>query len=162
MTQSPKKLGYMPDICPCCKQSCTYLICLDHGSVDTLKAISFFIRSKGINVVHPRKEMEKIGLLTSNQVGNLPKLKKHGLIASVRGERGNYLLTRKGADFLKGSVIPRYAIISKVEKHQLGYFAPEILTCAINDFNADGEYWSGIDYEIIEGNIIHNEQQKLI
>ena len=156
-------IKFQADICPACKQTCTYILGLDHGSVDILKQVARFIGKKGINAVHPRKEMEGVWL-TSNQVGNLSRLRFHGLIAAVRGNRGNYLLTRKGADFLRGTSIPRYAIISKAEKHQIGYFAPESITCVINDFRGDlsEPYWEGINYTIEEGRIIQDNQGKLL
>lgn len=160
MSTSPKKLGYVPDICPACKQSCTYLLGIDRGTVDILKAIARFISEKGINIVHPRKEMEGV-YLTSNQVGNLSRARFHGLIAHVKGNKGNYLLTKKGGAFLHNDEIPRYAIISKAESCQVGYFAPETLTCRIGDYNEPGEYWEGIDYDIEEGTVIHRHQPKL-
>ncbi len=152
----------MPDICPACKQSCTYIIPIDKGSVEIVKAIARFIGIKGINAVHPRKEIEGHGL-TSNQVGNLSRPRMHGLIARIKGNPGNYCLTRKGADFLRGESVPRYAIISKAEGHQVGYFGSDYLTCRISDFNESGEpYWEGINYDITEGEIIHRHQPKLL
>jgi hypothetical protein len=160
------KLGYMPDICPCCKQSCTYVIPIDRGTAEIMKAIARFIQIKGINVVHPRKELEGHGL-SSNQVGNLSRPRMHGLIARFKKDgkpiAGNYVLTSKGAAFLKNEAVPRYAIISKALKHQVGYFEPEKLTCRISDFNEPGEpYWEGVDFEIEAGNIIMRNQPKLL
>lgn len=150
------KIKYDPHVCESCHQTTTYLVGLDRGSVKILKQIAQFISKKGINVVHPRKEMEG-RWLTSNQVGNLSRARFHGLIAAVKGNSGNYLLTRKGADFLKGARIPRYAIISKSEGHQVGYFDPDNQTCSINDFKASDEpYWEGINYDIVEGQVVHN------
>ena len=166
MTTSLSKLGYIPDVCPGCKQSCTYVVGLDRGSVVIMKAIARFIQIKGINVVHPRKELEGT-YLTSNQVGNLSRPRMHGLIAhyKVAGERkaGNYVLTSKGAAFLKGEPIPKYAIISKAEGHQVGYHNPEVLTCRISDFNdPDEPMWEGIGYDIVDGQIIQNNQGTLL
>lgn len=147
-------VSYQPEVCQACNQSCTYLLGLDEGTTDIVKAIARFIGQKGINAVHPRKEMEGT-LLTSNQVGNLSRTRFHGLIAAIEGEKGNYLLTRKGVNFLKGARIPRYAIISKVEKRQVGYFEEESLTCVISDFQGSDEpYWMGCNFEIVEGRII--------
>ena len=81
--------------------------------------IARYIRTKGINVVHPRKEMEGHSL-SSNDVGNLSRARFHGLIAKVKGEKGNYLLTTKGAKFLRGEAVPKYAIISIVTGKQIG------------------------------------------
>lgn len=167
MTNKPRKLGYIPDICPSCKQSCTYVVGLDRGSVEIMKAIARFIQVKGTNMVHPRNEMESKGLLSSNHVGNLSRPRMHGLIAhaKVDGQRkaGWYVLTTKGADFLKGASIPRYAIISKAEGHQVGYFSPETLTCSISDFNEPGEpRWEGFNYNILDNGVVEAVPQSTL
>jgi len=167
------KTEYSPETCPCCSQTTTYLIPVDRGTVDIVKAIASAIRQKGINVIHPRKEMENekcdiaLGCLTSNQVGNLTRPRCHGLIAKVKGNPGNYCLTTKGAKLLRGENIPRFAIMSKTEGHQVGYFRPEEATVNIRDFSSDDAYWQGIDFEIQEGYIVKdlqktNQQQTLI
>jgi hypothetical protein len=161
------KIEYKPQVCECCHQTTTYLLPVDRGTVDILYAIATAIYNKGINVIHPRKEMEdkqtqyydvmiKMGKLTSNQVGNLSRPRFHGLIAKVRDNPGNYCLTKKGADFLKGKEIPRFAIISKSEGHQIGYFEEERYTVTIKDFNEslDSAYWEGINFDIVEGQIV--------
>ena len=167
---------YEPEKCPCCKQSITYLMPIDRGTVDIVKAISVAIGRKRQNVIHPRKEMEvdhkgfnyqymvTEGKLTSNQVGNLSRARFHGLIAKVRGESGNYCLTRKGAAFLRGEEIPRYAIISKAEGHQIGYWKPEIYTVKVKEFRPDEEYWEGIGYDIVDGRVVNLDavQQALL
>lgn len=127
------KQEYKPEICACCNQSTTYLLAIDRGTVDIVRAIAVAIFRKGINVVHPRKEMEtsqnmdfdlmiREGMLTSNQVGNLSRPRFHGLIAKIKDNPGNYCLTTKGAQFLKGQPISRFAIISKSEGMQIGYY----------------------------------------
>lgn len=150
---SEEKIKYVPEVCECCQQSTTYLLAIDKGTVEIVKAIARFIGTKGINAVHPRKEMEGT-LLTSNQVGNLSRPRFHGLIASLEGESGNYVLTTKGSDFLRGKVIPKYAIISKSEGRQIGYFEPEKHRVSIHNFNNLGQYWEGINYEITEGRVL--------
>lgn len=166
--------NYSPEVCEHCGQTKTYLLGIDQGTVDTLKAISTAIRNKGINVIHPRKEMEakgityfemvKFGKLTSNQVGNLTRLRSHGLIARVKGNPGNYCLTKKGSAFLRGETIPRFAIVSKSEKHQIGYWTPADMgrdaTCNILDFKHMTEYWEGINYEVEEGRVIYAPEAK--
>jgi hypothetical protein len=153
MSISPKKLGYMPDICPCCKQSCTYIVAIDRGAVELMRAIARYVQMEGVNKVHIRDDLEKkLKWITSVHTGNLSKPRMHGLIARYKenGERkaGYYLLTKKGSDFLKGASIPRYAIASKVESHQVGYFAENDLKCTINDFNEIDEprwVWSNVN-----------------
>src|SRR4030042_647169 len=149
------KIEYKPEECEHCGQTTTYLLGLDHGTADIVRAIAIKIGEKGINIVHPRKEMEGT-TLSSNQVGNLSRARFHGLIASVKGEKGNYLLTRKGAAFLRGESVPRYAIISKSEGHQIGYFTNgEKFMVTIKDLLNEGEYWEGINYDIVEGEVFH-------
>lgn len=144
---------YTPEVCPHCGQSTTYLLSIDKGSVDILKQIALFIYKKGQNVVHPRKEMEGTWL-TSNQVGNLSRPRFHGLIARYKDEPGNYVLTHKGAQFLKGESVAKFAIISKDKHCQLGYWRPTDFQCNIHDFTDDDEYWEGINYEIKEGRVV--------
>lgn len=70
----------------------------------TLVKIYTAISSKGENKIHPHKEME----LSTSEHMNMTKLRFHGLIAKVKEkgevERGYWLITRKGAEFLKGEV----------------------------------------------------------
>lgn len=139
-------------ICPTCGQSTIYFLSIDRGTVQIVKQIARFIGRKGINAVHPRKEMEG-AWLTSNEVGNLTRARAHGLIARVKGNPGNYLLTTKGSSFLHGSLIAKTAIRSKMEEKTIGYLEQDG-EVRISDFNASGEYWEGVGYEIQEGNII--------
>ena len=148
---------FNPEICEHCGQSLTYLLPIDIGTTDIVKAIYRAVIKKGKNKVHPRKEMEVSGRdvkyremvmdghLTSNQVGNLSRARFHGLIAAVRGEPGFYLITRKGANFLQGEEVPKFAIISKTDKKQVGYFGEEKVK--ISDFirSKNEEYWEGVD-----------------
>ncbi len=162
-----EKPNFTPKKCEHCQQDLEYLIPVDHGTVAILKAIAVKIGNKKINIVHPRKEMETSskmpivqliinGLLTSNMVGNLSRPRMHGLIARIKGESGNYCLTKKGAQFLRGDVaIPKYAIRSKIDKATAGYFEPERLLVHIDDFNLNetGGFWEGINYDINEGRV---------
>lgn len=157
------KIQYTPECCPTCGQTTTYLLSIDHGTVEVLKAIARFIGRKGINIVHPRKEMEG-AYLSSNQVGNLSRARFHGLIASVAKNPGNYLLTTKGAAFLRGAIVPRTAIVSKAEGRQIGYHEEDRDLCTIKDFLGAGEYWEGINYDITAGYVVKTlpKQQTLV
>ncbi len=166
MSSFRKQEQYDPEVCDHCAQQITYLIPIDKGCVEILKAIAVAIRKKGINAIHPRKEMEidskKIdhftmiaeGHLTSNMVGNLSRPRFHGLIARIRAQTGNYCLTRKGAKFLKGESYPRYAIISKRLGGNIGYWMSEKYQVNIKDFTSDEDLWEGIDFDIVEGKIV--------
>ncbi len=165
---------YQPETCPHCNQTTTYLLPIDCGTVDILRAVARAIRVKGINIIHPRKEMEvdekkyqcydhmiANGKMTSNMVGNLSRPRFHGLIAHVKGEPGNYCLTSKGARFLKGDIVARFAIISKKDGHQIGYYMPEEYFVKIDDFKrSEDEYWEGIDFDIVDGRIVKDLEKK--
>lgn len=156
-----KKPDYKPEICECCGQTKTYAIAIDRGTCDIMKAIATYIGLKGVNCVHPRKEMEG-DMLTSNQVGNLSRPRLHGLIARVKGNPGNYLLTPKGARFLRGEMIPKTAIVLKATEQSdyrnIGYWNEETDQCTIHDFQHDDEeYWNGIGYTVEEGHIVYDE-----
>lgn len=144
-----KDIGFVPEVCECCKQTKTYIYGLDRGTAQILMAIARHIQSKGINYVHPRKE----NVLTAVQWSNLSRLKRHGLVVGVKGEIGNILLTKKGASFLRGASVPRFAIISKVTGHQIGYYEPEKYMVTIDEV-LNGEQWEGINYTIEEGRVI--------
>jgi len=167
MSSFKKQEIYIPEKCSCCGQSITYLLPIDKGTTDILRAVARAIMNKGINAIHPRKEMEvdlgvdssyelmvQAGKLTSNMVGNLSRPRFHGLIAKIKEQPGNYCLTRKGAAFLKGDIIPKYAIVNKALKHQTGYWMEEKYQATIKDFSRNEEYWEGLDYDIREGQVL--------
>ena len=131
--------GWEPEVCEHCNQSKTYILGIDQGTYSILKKIADAVSAKGINAVHPRRE----GILTTTEWCNLSRPRFHGLIARVRGDAGVYCLTRKGAAFLRGEAIPRYAIISKAEHHQIGYVDPENLTITREQLGIAAPYWEG-------------------
>ena len=155
------KIDYKPECCEFCGQTKTYLLPVDRGTVSILKAVAGCIREKGINCVHLTKEVLEQGFFTSHhQTGNISRPRFHGLVAKVEGKIGNFCLTRKGAKFLKGEPIPRFAIISKEEHRQVGYYKPDEHQCVISDFFKEGEYWEGINFDIKEGEIVVTPQVK--
>jgi len=162
--------AYEPERCECCGQTTTYILQVTLGVVQVIRAISSAIHRKGINHIHPRKEMETSekmpgdvrmaeGKLTSNEVGNLSKARFHGLIARVKDNPGNYCLTDKGVDFLNGEDVPKFAIISKEHKRQVGYYKEEEFTCNIKELIGT-DYWVGIGFEIREGKVVENEDKQ--
>jgi len=165
------KQEFKPQYCKCCGQTTNYKITINRGIADTIKAIAVAIKRKGINCIHPRKEMEintgqidyktmvSDGKLTSNQVGNLSRCRFHGFIARVDKHKGNYCLTRKGIEFLRGEPIPQYAVVSKSEKRLLGYYMENKFYCRIEDFKPEMEYWDGINFHIEEGKVIKNTSE---
>lgn len=142
---------YKAEVCPCCSQSTTYLLGLDKGSAETVQDILKAISTKGINEVHPARELnwkddEKWKLT------NLSRPRFHGLIAFVKGKKGFYCLTKKAGKFLRGEAIPRYAIISKVTGHQEGYWQTEQYQATFKELFTDSEipYWEGAEKRMLD------------
>ena len=150
------KINYTPEVCECCGQSKTYILAIDKGTVAIARGVYRAVADKGRNAVHIAKEVLEGGYIDYNQRSNASRPRAHGLIAKVKGERGNYLITTKGADFLnRERAIPKYAIMSKVTGHQIGYFEPEKYQVTLDDvLKGDDEYWEAINYEISEGRVI--------
>lgn len=153
-----KKPNYNPEMCECCGQSKTYLLAIDPGTVKILRAVARAIGIKGVNVVHAHKELLADGYITANERSNISRPRAHGLIAKVKGEsmRGNYCLTKKGADFLRGARVPKYAIMSKAEGHQMGYFEPDEFSVTMTEVMRSEEYWEGINYTIESGQVVYD------
>lgn len=167
-----EKLDIDLPVCECCGQSTHYALKITRGTAIILKAFSVAIRRKGINMIHPTKEMEVLrsewnyeravseGVLTSTQIGNMSTAGRHGLIVKSKENTGNWVLTSKGSAFLHGDPIPRIALISKSAKgkgmgsHKDEYYMPEDHQCTIHDFTKKDPMWEGINYEIVEGHIV--------
>lgn len=158
---------FTPKICQCCGQTETYLMCVDTGTCDIVRAISVAIRKKKKNCVHPRREMElgknqlnysqmiREGYLTSVMVGNLSKARSQGLIARVDGKPGYYCLTHKGAEFMKGASIPKYAIMDKVTGHNIGYWYENEERVTMRSLVKSGDYWE-INFDIVDKAVVFN------
>lgn len=127
---------FIPTVCDHCGQTTDYHIKLDRGSALIVLAIYSAVRAKNENRVHLRNEMEvskgtyggnymgmvRDGYMTSVMIDNVLRPKYHGLVAQVEGGgQGEYLITPKGARFLRGEPVPRTAIIEKRTHHKLRY-----------------------------------------
>lgn len=150
------------EVCPHCQQTLYYRFDIDKGSCEILKKMVRFIKDKGINAVHPHKEMAKAGIITSRELDNIARLKSHGLVAHIKGERGNYCITNKAFDFLGGEPIPRTVAIKKKTKGQRSHVvahSDEEVTIDMfgNEWN---EYWSANGYTITEGRVINEPPVK--
>jgi len=165
-----RKPVYKPRKCPTCMQTTTVLYAMDHGTADLVKAIFVKIKIKGENKVHLRREMEvgrsdfsrtrmlNEGVITSTMVQNQIRAHKHGLIARHPSHGGNWVLTRKGAAFLRGEAIPRYAIQNKSTKHIEGYYEPEKHMVTIHELRGSEEpYWTDGSFDIVNGRLVEGE-----
>lgn len=158
-----KKNKFKADVCVDCTQTKNYLLCLDKGAALILLGIANAVDRLGRNRVHLQKEVEgnvkdfgsitemiNKGYLTSVMVGNATRARYHGLIAFVErdGGTGEYLLTKKGAAFLRGARVPRAAIIDKVAGHNAGYWDPENDTVTIFQLLKESKTWIIPTFEI--------------
>lgn len=143
-------LKFIPNVCGCCGMTIDYIVSLDKGTANLLLAMIKIISDRNKNEVYIQGEV-KSGLITPMQAGNLTKARAHGLIAPVEKEgvdAGRYLITRKGADFLRGKTIPKHAIISKKDDCQIGYFHGDEITINISEAMLSGApYWDFLEVE---------------
>jgi|GEM_PF-4052023 len=145
------KEQFKPELCQCCGQTTTYRLGLDRGSVEILLEIFAGISRKGVNEIHPARELdftgEKKWFLT-----NLSRPRFHGLIAYVKDKKGYYCLTRKAGKFLRGLPIAQYAIISKAEGHNIGYWMPDEYQITMKELLKSDElpYWEGDAMKVLD------------
>ena len=154
--ESPK--NWKPTTCDGCGQTTTYLQPLDRGTSDIVKSMANAVWREGKNdieiskrmVVNPSAGHETAesyaamiaqGLMTPSMRNNISKARAHGLLAKVRESSGHWLLTTKGADFLCGKRIPKYAVMSKAEKKQIGYLDDGTPGCETTVGELKGAYW---------------------
>lgn len=143
--------AYKPENCSSCRQTTTYLLGLDRGAADILLELFRGIAVKGVNEIHPARELDLSGK-KKWYLTNLSRPRFHGLIAYVRDKKGFYCLTRKAGKFLRGEPVAHYAIISKTEGHQIGYWEPEKYQVTLKQLRKDAEipYWEGDQMRMIE------------
>lgn len=68
--------------------------------IKCLQKMNDRVRATQLNNVCISKDLG----LTKNEYNNFQKLRYHGLIAHVEGESGHWLITRRGSEFLTGSL----------------------------------------------------------
>lgn len=163
--------------CEHCGQTTTWASRLNPGMADIVRAIASAVAIKGINAIHPTKEMLvdsklaewrsrearlRAGKLTPNQTKNMGHARVHGLVAMCRDARGSYLLTPKGADFLKGALVPLVAIVDKTTGHNVGYASDDegkIVQTSLREVCGSNDgYWVGWDYDVVEGSVVQSRQ----
>lgn len=106
------------------------------------------VHTKGVNSLHLSKE----GVLNHGELCNLIRPHKHGLVAKVKGEAGAWLITQKGAAFLRGEPVPKYAVQDKTTGHIEGYWEPGGMV-TINELrrSTNDPYWEGADTRLVDG-----------
>jgi len=139
--------------CECCSQRLYKPAVLSKGYAKMLVIISEFIEKKGVNVVHPEKELFKLGLFSVAQRVNMTVLGDHGLVAKHESH-GNWVLTRKGVDFLNGSEIWKVAAVEKATKRTVGHIEKEGKTTLKKLLGKNAPYWQGLGFTIESGRVI--------
>lgn len=154
MNKKPKIPPFEPEVCSDCGQTKNYALAMDKGSSHIVIALASAVERLGRNSIHLVKEclanpssfnsqrdMLEGGYMTMRMIGNASRPRYHGLIAFGK-ESGEYCLTTKGYQFLRGHLIPRTAIIDKVKSVNAGYYLPagEV---GINDLLKEEPYWDG-------------------
>lgn len=153
------KQKFNPEVCECCGQAKTYVLGLDKGSAKIVIAILEKIAKKGVNEIHPARELDVSGpnkwFLT-----NLSRPRFHGLIAYVDDKKGYYCLTRKAGKFLRGEAVPKHAVVSKVTGHQEGYWLADQERVTLRDLLNDPFQWEGDNNRMID-QIYPTEQETI-
>lgn len=172
-SQFPK---FVPDICPHCTQSTNYAMCLDKGTAAIVVALANAVAKKNQNCIHLLGEisiaspkaggydsydaMLMDGMMTFRMVCNATRAVRHGLIYPVEDGSGNYLLTAKGAKFLRGEPIPRVAIVNKGTHSKEGYYYENEDRITIKDLmKRDEEFWVGEIAKLEKSEIFAHLQQ---
>ena len=132
--------------CPHCGASMKmYWHRLSPGMVSALVKVKRAVLAKGENRIHTDKDMRGDMALTRLEWSNLTKLRFHGLVAKYRSEgghdRGYWLLTRRGNQFLLGKA----QIPHKVQTFRNKITAYSPLYVTISDVLKCTPYWDSID-----------------
>lgn len=148
---------FIPAVCEHCNQTTEYKLALDGGSAWIVIAIANAVRNKGQNRVK-LSDIEVLqsqwpdvakrsfaGYMTGTQAGNASRPRYHGLIALIDDEPNTYVLTRKGARFLRNEPVPHIAIIDKATSAKKYYLNEEVDTITLQQLVRSSEipYWEG-------------------
>lgn len=146
---------FTQEICPHCGQSTTTVYTVSRGLRNSLSAMARFIEKKGINMAHMQKELIALKYITPNQATNLWTHGVYtGLVAHGK-EPANYVITKRGFDFLAGGSVPKHAfVMKKTDSKHTKVISSSVETCTASDLDRKGEYWEVFNYEIVEGKII--------
>lgn len=157
----PKMVKFEPKICDHCGQSEQYAMRLDRGTAMILRSFYNAVRRLNRNKVHVQNEMAMsmsdirqgfgglkgaidAGFMSNSMEHNLSRPRYHGLVAFVDKGSGEYLLTPKGAKFLRDEPVMRTVIIDKRTKKNAGYFEPHG-TVTYSELIKEKVTWSAAD-----------------
>lgn len=163
--QHNKKEKFIPNSCEGCGQTTEYIIRLDKGSAYIVISIAAAVRRLNRNRVHLRNDMElsagdimsgfkslrravESGYMSSRMLDNVLRPKYFGLVAQVDGGgTGEYLLTPRGAKFIRGMEIEAAAIIDKKTHSKKEYWQPGGVTNIMQLLRRDGALWDLSDIQ---------------
>ena len=153
---------YKPDVCTHCGQTTEYVIPLSKGAAVITIAIANAVRKRGenkvpiIEILYKKGEYPNVyaaaqdGRLLARAIGSASQPRYHGLIASVKKGSGLYLLTPKGAKFLRGESVARLAVIDKIKSKNKGYLDEQTERTTIRQLlRSDQSFWD-LEWEIDE------------
>lgn len=169
---------YQEHHCSECNQTTDYASKLNKGMATFLLTFARAVTIKGENrirlteiMVDPKTpewasatKRAAEGKITQPQYNNFSHLCRHGFIVIV--ETGVFVLTKKGAAFLRGKPVEKAAIVDKRTHSNVGYVADADGSVLMTDIwevmkSKDG-WWSGWNYDIADdGSLIWNHQPKL-
>lgn len=178
MPKTPIK--YQPKSCESCQQTTDYVSKLNKGMASFLVTFARAVTIKAENrvrlteiMVDPKtpewssaQKRAAEGKITQTQYNNFSHLCRHGLIVNV--ETGVFVLTKKGAAFLRGEPVERAAVVEKRTHSNIGYVADADGKIVMTDIwevmkSRDG-WWSGWNYDIADDGslVFHDGQAKML
>lgn len=146
-------MQFKPTVCGHCHQTTNYDVTLSRGAATMLIAFYNAVRRLNQNMIHFGNDMVR----DSHDFNNLRDmveggwcthkmsegfgtvLHRHGLIASTG--RNQWLLTPKGAAFLRGEEIWKTAIADKTTGHQSGYWESNGKVKLTTLLKTDAPWW---------------------
>ncbi len=145
--------AFKPHVCGECHQTTEYDVALSRGAATLAIAFYNAIRRENRNIVHfgndmvrdPKdfnnfRDMVEGGWCTHKMSeAFVTVLHRHGIIAS-RGN-GEWVLTPKGAAFLRNEEVWKVCIADKTTGHQSGYWEPSGLTKITTLLNTKEAWW---------------------
>lgn len=141
--------------CPHCGQTTHSTYTVSRGLRDSLRAMARFIEKKGIDTVHFQKELVAGGWWTPSQERNMCTHGVYTGLVAHTDEPGNYVITKRGWDFLNGEPVPKHTFVKKRTGSKNTHVV-EVSeeTCTASDFNKKGEYWEVLGFQIKSGKVV--------
>lgn len=123
---------------------------LDHADISLLLKVWQGVIESGVNDV----DMRQLDLSYTERA-RATQLRFHALIAKVRNDKGrqvpaHWLLTKRGADFLKGRIeVPQFVITFRNEV--VDHSASMVSKKDFRELDDFGPHWG---WEIVDGNVL--------